>query len=191
MSKLIPDRACARQGLNNLTLLKLSNNRIVTISAGAFRPLAKLTALYLDDNALTQMSQDVFIYTPNLITLSLRTTNIPYINNISSDSLRLLPKLQTLDASNGNVFHICSRGFEHSRALTKLTLSNNAIVELDPKAFVGLDSLLELGACSSDSCAALLTPSCLQTCLGTSLAQSPLSTTNSTSSPGSTWEAMC
>ncbi|XP_056388691.1 leucine-rich repeat-containing protein 53 isoform X2 [Hyla sarda] len=164
-------------GLNNfshlfdLSLLRLSGNKIKKIQNGAFTNLTKLRTLVLDYNQIssTSITNGTFFPLQNLETLQLNRNdfgsidktwfgnterlirleiNRNQITSLTRNSLgsNALHKLQHLDLSSNFISFIQERTFESLRQLKELDLSKNRLTKLpDVFSFLPHLTLLNIG----------------------------------------------
>ncbi|CAJ0914923.1 unnamed protein product [Ranitomeya imitator] len=157
--------------LVDLTLLKLSGNKIKKIQNGAFTNLTKLQTLALDNNQIssTSITNGTFFSLQNLETLQLNSNDLGSIHgtwfgstkrlvrleinknqvtNLTHDSLgsNALHRLQHLDLSSNFINFIHEGSFRSLLQLKQLDLSKNRLTKL-PDVFSLLPSLtfLNLG----------------------------------------------
>ncbi|XP_078669195.1 trophoblast glycoprotein-like isoform X1 [Branchiostoma floridae x Branchiostoma belcheri] len=141
--------------LPRLAKLKLYNNHLVNITAGAFRDLSGLTHLYLSSIPTLQMLHDnAFQGLNNLVLLSIRKNNLKKIptlqdipnivtldlsvNNfttIKNTTFRTLNKLKELKLGSCNIQSIEAGTFADNYALEKLDLTNNKLETLPENLF--------------------------------------------------------
>ncbi|XP_035675247.1 leucine-rich repeat-containing protein 4B-like [Branchiostoma floridae] len=141
--------------LPRLAKLKLYNNHLVNITAGAFRDLSGLTHLYLSSIPTLRMLDDrAFQGLNNLVLLSIRKNNLKKIPNlqdipnvatldlsvnnfttIKNTTFRTLNKLKELKLGSCNIRSIEAGTFADNYALEKLDLTNNKLDTLPENLF--------------------------------------------------------
>ncbi|XP_073498916.1 leucine-rich repeat-containing protein 53 [Phyllobates terribilis] len=157
--------------LVELTLLRLSGNKIKKIQNGAFTNLTKLQTLVLDNNRIssTSITNGTFFPLQNLETLQLNRNNFGSIDgtwfgstkrlirleisknqitNLTHDSLgsNILHHLQHLDLSSNFISFIHEGTFRSLQQLKELDLSKNRLTKLpDVFSFLPHLTLLNLG----------------------------------------------
>ncbi|XP_041346845.1 uncharacterized protein LOC121366463, partial [Gigantopelta aegis] len=123
----------------NITALDLSENRINLtrsdftsynenmILEGSVTGLNNLTALRLEHNGNMSLSESFFDNFPSLKNLNMIGVRLPkqYFQNESIRLFRNLTKLENLDLSSSDLFHLPKHSFLHSRFLKNLLLSHN------------------------------------------------------------------
>lgn len=77
------------KNLQNLIILDLAANKIQTIHPSAFLSLTKLSDLYLSQNFLSQIPENLFIAMKSLKRLMLFSNDFRYLHSGSMAGLRL------------------------------------------------------------------------------------------------------
>ncbi|XP_063794751.1 leucine-rich repeat-containing protein 53 [Pseudophryne corroboree] len=131
--------------LSNLTLLRLSSNKIQEIQAGAFLKLTQLRSLVLDNNQLSaaSVSRETFLPLRNLETLQLNNNYFASISGTWFESTKRLIKLEINQNQITKLTHH-SLGPNAFRSLEHLDLSSNFISSIQEETFLGLEHLREL-----------------------------------------------
>lgn len=106
----------------------------------AFRSMAALTDLSLEENTISIIRDGAFVGLDNMKELNLSTNSI---REIPANTF-LNRRLRILDVSHNNLNSIRGNALQDLRALVHLNLSMNALTQLDDKSFVGLTNLLVL-----------------------------------------------
>lgn len=122
---------------DNVKVLDLYRNHIVTIENEAFKHLSSLVALHLGDNNISDIS---FVHTlPSTVEhLVLNGNNIEVI---PGNSFTRLTKLHKLELDSNRIKSIGAGSFSGLNKLRILYLSNNAIVKIEPGSFDDLTCL--------------------------------------------------
>ncbi len=134
----------AFKGLDELGL-KLGFNALYTLPTGIFDPLSKLERVYLQNNQLTHIQNDILNTDEQLVKVDLRNNRI---TGHLSTSLYDKQNLTFLLAGNNLVsqfVELNASNFGHERFLYDLDLSRNKIISpLSPEYFIGLVYLSNL-----------------------------------------------
>ncbi|XP_074133253.1 toll-like receptor 13 [Sminthopsis crassicaudata] len=118
----------AFQGLKNLTLLNLVENKLTNINS-SFEGLSSLKTLLLSHNQITWIHENAFVPLVNLQYLSLSRNAITNFSNILA-AVQHLPSLEILDLTN-NIIAFLNYSPTTLVSLTKLILMRNNLVDLD------------------------------------------------------------
>lgn len=111
-------------GIENVTNLNLSRNRIKTINANTFVGLPDLRQLYLNNNQIVDINQGAFAGISDLVSLFLNNNQIVDINQ---DAFTSLPNLWELFLNNNRIVDIKQGIFAGQHRLHTLDLSGNQI----------------------------------------------------------------
>lgn len=123
-------------GLENLSELDLTSNKLRNVVSSNFQHLTSLQSLIINFNHLTELP-DLGNHS-SLIHLSVQHNEI---HSLNSSILEGLPKLQTLDLSFNNLVDLPANTFGNSSSLLHLSLSHNRIVGIEKGIFDNLTSL--------------------------------------------------
>lgn len=133
--------------LTNLKSLDLSNNSGVQIKTKSFEGLKSLEKLYLANlsSYVTRLDTS-FIRLAGLSKLTVLDLKRNRIVSLDKDLFKSLPALDRLDLSE-NTIDLKSTDFSYAKCLRFLDLSRNDLNVLEPRGFVGLESVevLNLG----------------------------------------------
>ena len=132
---------------HNVKKLYLSNNKLTSLPDNIFNSLTQLQTLRLYDNNLTSLPENIFNSLIRLQTLSL------YSNNLSSlpeNIFNSLTQLQELYLSNNNFVSLSYNIFNSLTQLQILTLYQNKLTSLPENIFNSLTQLQDLTLSSNN-----------------------------------------
>ncbi|KAK6048562.1 leucine Rich repeat-containing domain protein [Cooperia oncophora] len=115
-------------GMDNLTLLNMTNNQLVRLPGNTWPPLAKLRALDLSGNPFVALETASFDTLPSLQFLNL--SNCRNLKAIHMAAFVSMSSLQTLDLSNCALTHIAPTAFQPLPPLKMLSLAGNRLETL-------------------------------------------------------------
>ena len=118
--------------------LALNALDINALAAGDFAGLTALTSLYLNDNALTTLPDDVFDGLTALETLHL---NDNALTTLPENVFESLTALETLHLNDNDLSTLPDDVFEPLTSLKTLVLADNALTTLPDNVFDGLTAL--------------------------------------------------
>ena len=143
--RIIGEEGVNLDGLTNLKNLSLANNRIDSISDGAFRDTVSLRHLNISMNSLSTIQPRMFknlqslqvlildqnsleevpIAVPlNITNLSMNCNRIKYL---TINSLYILPQLKTLSLTGNIITDVHTDAFQNQEMLEELYLNNNEL----------------------------------------------------------------
>nr|XP_022300947.1 receptor tyrosine-protein kinase erbB-4-like [Crassostrea virginica] len=122
---------------SNLWMLKLCSNRLEKLDQFVFSTNAKITSLYLQNNAFQDIPIASLINLQNLQLLDLSSN---YINKVPS--LKIFSRLKFLYLSNNRITTVESNAFDELHHLSVLLLSGNKITSL-PEDMAVLFNLMD------------------------------------------------
>ena len=128
-------------GLDSLTEIILSYNQIHAIEVGAFIGLRSLDELWMDNNAFTHLKSNSFVGLDKLELLHMNYNNISYIELETFTSLNQTLKTLWLDT---NSLTDVTGLFTSLTNIEKIDLDLNALTDIKPDTFYGLDKLKEV-----------------------------------------------
>lgn len=111
---------------DTLTVLLANGNHIISIPDGMFSKFFRFNYLYLDNNKIEVLQNDVFQGLTSLLTLSLAGNSI---NTIEPSAFRGLTTLQTLDLSHNSIYDLQKGTLTELTGLKQLNLANNKITK--------------------------------------------------------------
>jgi Leucine-rich repeat (LRR) protein len=125
----------------SLTQLDLSNLMLTNLpGAGLFYGLSSLRKLKINNNSLTNISKNSFIYLQKLSFLDLSSNQLQYLETDTFAGLIVLTELylddNCLKKLNSNVF-------KSMRNLLKIELRRNKLTEIEPNSVYGLEKCLK------------------------------------------------
>ncbi|XP_033753105.1 G-protein coupled receptor GRL101-like [Pecten maximus] len=126
------------EDLSELSLLLLSNNRLVGLPYNTFIGLSKLTLLDIGDNYLAVLPGNIFKDLLELTHLIMYNNNIIYLPN---DIFNGLSNLTYLDLYKNKITFLPYNVFNGLTNLRVLSLRWNNILTLPPNVFSGLSQL--------------------------------------------------
>jgi protein toll len=131
-----------RFSINSITSLAFSHSEMgnIVLTANYFHSLGELTTLYLNNNGIIELEEDVFVNTQNLTNLSLQNNNMKLKRNM----FRHIPLLTFLDVSDCNLKSLPDNIFQPLNKLQVLDLSGNQLTTLKEFTFAGLFNLHNL-----------------------------------------------
>ncbi len=121
-----------------LTVLDIGNNRINSLSDGAFNGLSQLEQLYLYNNRLTTLSDSMFSELSQLQSLDLWNNRLTTLNN---GVFRGLKQLKSLNLGVNQFSTLNDSTFNGLDRLNELDLDNNILHKLSGSVFGGLSQL--------------------------------------------------
>ncbi|KAF4518079.1 hypothetical protein B566_EDAN009623 [Ephemera danica] len=127
--------------LEQLLVLDVARNQLVSLPAEALAGLIRLIVLDLAGNALTRIEPKAFKDLYSLQILDLRDNAIA---SVSDDAFLPLYNLHTLNLAGNRLTSVGPSMLNGLFVLSKLTLSLNLIGEVDPRAFRNCSDLKEL-----------------------------------------------
>ena len=133
--------AGAFSGLTALTTLRLSSNRLRELPDGVFADLGSLSQLRLAGNELTTLPPDAFSGLSNLTSLTLDSNKLA---ELPGDVFADLPGLQRLWLSANELETLPAGIFTKLQELEFLALAENEIADLPTGTFAGLSKLSTL-----------------------------------------------
>jgi len=125
----IPDRAFSNQ--RNLVELRMNDNKISKLSENTFSGLVKLEVINLAENIIDRLPNKVFKSLKSLRELNLRGNTI---SEIQKRAFAGLGKLSLLDLSNNNLESIPTEALLHMTNLAELNLAKNNIQFIEAKS---------------------------------------------------------
>ena len=136
-------------GLEVLSVLILSNNRLLTLQPTVCQNLPKLEVLKLDNNKLINLTSDSFIGPcgQQLLVLYLQSNELTYLPH---DLFKSTSKLCYLDLKQNRLVQLSSDLFNSLKGLQQLWLSDNAISTLQADVFDSLGRLITLDLSGND-----------------------------------------
>jgi len=137
--KQLGTSSCAsisQSALANISKLDLSDQELydIDIPANAFQGLDNLSTLDLSANRLKSVPANIFQGLIHLSTLNLSSNGI---TTISSDGFAGLENLSELDLSYNDLTALSSAQFQSLKNLSKLSLYENQITTISADAFQG------------------------------------------------------
>ena len=126
------------KGISQLTALYIYNNAITNIDPEAFRSLANLKSLFIGMNKLTYIHPDTFAHNTKIEELDLHGNNISLGDKWPFHSLVSLCVLNLADC---NLMNIPKGAFQKTVNLSRLDVSNNKLTYIDDHLFDNLKSL--------------------------------------------------
>lgn len=100
--------------------------------------ISSVTSLWLIDNKLQQIQQNIFDGLYNLQSLNLRNNQL---QQIQSNAFIGLQNLQLLDLADNKLHQIQPNAFNGLQNLEKLELQDNQLQQINPQVFAGLQNL--------------------------------------------------
>ncbi|XP_063960436.1 lutropin-choriogonadotropic hormone receptor-like [Lytechinus pictus] len=132
----------AFRGLYNLQLLILQVNSLTEFPTEPLRLVShSLKSILLDDNALSNLTDDALITIPDIHHLSLDSN---HLSQVPEGALQATSKLQYLSLANNNIRQLRPYAFISNPRLETLNLAKNKISYIPDHAFFGLRQLAEL-----------------------------------------------
>ena len=125
-------------GLTRLTHLFLSGNSLTTLPSGIFAGLAGLTHLSLSGNSLTTLPSGIFAGLTRLENLHLNNSSV---TTLPSGIFAGLTRLKWLTLDSNSITTLPSGIFAGLAGLERLDLNNNSITTLPSGIFAGLTRL--------------------------------------------------
>ena len=122
----------AFQGLPDLAILNLSDNRLRRLGRQSFSGLERLSELYLDRNRLAELEAGLFSPLPDLAILQLSGNRLAEIGKTMFSGLS---RLELLHLDENRLSRISREAFQELKSLKYLDLSDNHLSELDPDTF--------------------------------------------------------
>ncbi|XP_039289289.1 relaxin receptor 2 [Nilaparvata lugens] len=148
----------------NVTSLDLDNNRIGTLSKNAFQGMPLLTILFLSNNNIELIEEDVFSCSSSVLTLKLNNNRLSKLNlqtfggllelnvidlsynflTLDDESFPPLLKLEFLRLESNKIRFIHRDTFGNLVGMLHLNLRENNIMNIHNEAFSNLKSLEDL-----------------------------------------------
>ncbi|XP_044763759.1 connectin-like [Coccinella septempunctata] len=117
------------ENLVNLMVLIVSYNDLQILHSNSFKDgIWSLEELHLDHNKIEDISEDAFVYFPNLKTLKLNGNRL---TNLKQGIFTVLNRLESLDISNNFVTTFNAASIVSQKKLISLNLRNNLISSLN------------------------------------------------------------
>jgi hypothetical protein len=120
------------QGLNELQVLYLDNNKIRTIDDQAFKDNSKLTFLSLLDNNINYVNPVWFEHLTSLRTLYLDDNDIRYIDPLTFTSL---VSIENIDLRSNEISYLDPKTFENLLKLKNFTVAHNHLTVIEKDLF--------------------------------------------------------
>ncbi len=140
--------------LEQLKVLKLDSNIMVTIDDYSFSSFPHLQKLYISSNVIRTIGQNAFSLLKQLQTIDLGNNQLVILGIIDSFpsetgsivgyAIFTVTYMHTLNLQNNSLTTIKSYAFAQAKGLRKLLLNTNLISIIDRHAFVGLVELQHL-----------------------------------------------
>ena len=125
-------------GIDQVTILHLSNNKLQTLPENIFGELQNLEELYLDNNQLKTLPDTIFNNLRNLVRLDLSDNEL---KTLPENIFHGLHNLGTLDLRNNQLKNLPVTIFKGLQSLSSLHLDNNQLKMLPDTIFHGLKDL--------------------------------------------------
>lgn len=128
------------QELETVEYLELKRNNISTLNGEIFKNIPKLSNLIIDENKLI-LTENIFGYIQNLLTLSINSNNI---DHIPKETFKNLDKLSKLSLWQNNLKMLQNGIFDNLVNLKMLELSLNKIEVIEDDVFQNTHNLTQL-----------------------------------------------
>lgn len=132
--------ARSSENLRNLKSLDLSHNKLTKITLETFRNMPSLQMLNLSYNQLTVLDRNTFAYNSNLEKLILDGNNFKTLP-IFDGGLDIFRRIYNFSCRKCGIVSLSSFTFGSMPGLLQISLSDNNLEILDPKAFALVSGL--------------------------------------------------
>ncbi|XP_055377442.1 leucine-rich repeat-containing protein 15-like [Condylostylus longicornis] len=123
---------------NNLEFLYLSNNKLKSIENNVFKSLPNLKYLWLSNNQIEKINEFAFDDMDNLLFLELSNNEITELSDLLFQNI---PKLTSLFLSKNKITTLQEGLFDNNTNLYQLNIDNNNILTIDENIFKEVKNL--------------------------------------------------
>ena len=123
----------------NITRLDLSKNGLNNFDARYLSNFTRLKVLFLNENKLTQLPQNLSVHVPALRKLYMSDSYL--IKSLSRLSLETAFNLEKIYLRDSGILQLKAEDFYNNTALLHLNIQHNQIRKIDANAFTGLRRL--------------------------------------------------